>query len=240
MQTPAEITPPATQKNDDVTVHAAPSPSAAHAVTSDWPCFLGPTHYAFSNETHLIADLTKTPPPIVWEMKKGSGYAAPAVVDGRLILLHRVGAEEVIECLDALSGDRYLRFGYPTTYEDRYGYCDGPCESGDCQWDGLRDRTRTIASCRTRSSGLWLIFWPTPNAGFGVHRVIRMTADLRRQGVWPMTDPLPSGWYGTRLLHDGGILPFMPPTSGLSLHRDVAERLFPLPLQAPLVTVPIN
>jgi glycosyltransferase involved in cell wall biosynthesis len=81
-------------------------------------------------------------------------------------------------------------------------------------------------------------FQAHPEAGFGVHRVIRMTADLRRQGVWPMTAPLPRGWYGTRLLHDGGILPFMPPTSGLSLHRDVAERLFPLPLQAPLVNCP--
>ena len=81
-------------------------------------------------------------------------------------------------------------------------------------------------------------FQAHPEAGFGVHRVIRMSADLRRQGVWPMTDPLPSGWYGTRLLQDGGILPFMPPTSGLSLHRDVAERIFPLPLEAPLVSCP--
>ncbi len=81
-------------------------------------------------------------------------------------------------------------------------------------------------------------FQAHPEAGFGVHRVIRMTADLRRQGVWPMTAPLPFGWYGTRLLKDGGILPFMPPTSGLSLHRDVAERIFPLPLQVPLVSCP--
>jgi glycosyltransferase involved in cell wall biosynthesis len=81
-------------------------------------------------------------------------------------------------------------------------------------------------------------FLANPDSGFGVHRVIRMTADLRRQGVWPMTAPLPRGWYGTRLLQDGGILPFMPPTSGLSLHRDVAERLFPLPLEAPLVNCP--
>ena len=50
--------------------------------------------------------------------------------------------------------------------------------------------------------------------------------------------PVTRGWYGTRLLQDGGILPFMPPTSGLSLHRDVAERLFPLPLEAPLVSCP--
>jgi glycosyltransferase involved in cell wall biosynthesis len=81
-------------------------------------------------------------------------------------------------------------------------------------------------------------FQAYPDSGFGVHRVIRTSADLRRQGVWPMTAPLPCGWYGTRLLQDGGILPFMPPTSGLSLHRDVAERIFPLPLEAPLVSCP--
>ncbi len=31
------------------------------------------------------------------------------------------------------------------------------------------------------------------DAGFGVHRVMRMSADLRRQGVWPMSAPLPKG-----------------------------------------------
>jgi glycosyltransferase involved in cell wall biosynthesis len=81
-------------------------------------------------------------------------------------------------------------------------------------------------------------FQAHPDSGFGVHRVIRVSAERRRQGVWPMSDPLPSGWYGSRLLEDGGILPFMPPTSGLSLHRDVARRLFPLPLEAPLVSCP--
>jgi hypothetical protein len=68
--------------------------------------------------------------------------------------------------------------------------------------------------------------------------VIRVSASHRRQGVWPMSAPLPRGWYGARLLKDGGILPFMPPTSGLSLHRDVAGRIFPLPLEAPLVSCP--
>jgi glycosyltransferase involved in cell wall biosynthesis len=81
-------------------------------------------------------------------------------------------------------------------------------------------------------------FQAHPDSGFGIHRVIRMNAERRRQGVWPLSVPLPCGWYGTRLLQDGGILPFMPPTSGLSLHRDVAERIFPLPLQAPLVSCP--
>jgi glycosyltransferase involved in cell wall biosynthesis len=81
-------------------------------------------------------------------------------------------------------------------------------------------------------------FQANPEAGFGVHRVIRVSHDLRRQGVWPMSAPLPSGWYGSRLLSDGGILPYMPPTSGLTLHRDIAERIFPLPLHEPLVRCP--
>jgi glycosyltransferase involved in cell wall biosynthesis len=81
-------------------------------------------------------------------------------------------------------------------------------------------------------------FQAHPDSGFGVHRVIRMSADLRRQGVWPMSAPLPSGWYGSLLLHDGGILPYMPPTSGLSLRREIAERIFPLPLIEPLVRCP--
>src|ERR1700760_2013762 len=51
-------------------------------------------------------------------------------------------------------------------------------------------------------------FQSHPDAGFGVHRVIRVSADLRRQGVWPMSAPLPSGWYGSLMLHDGGILPY--------------------------------
>jgi glycosyltransferase involved in cell wall biosynthesis len=81
-------------------------------------------------------------------------------------------------------------------------------------------------------------FQAHPDAGFGVHRVIRMSADRRRQGVWPLSAPLPSGWYGSSLLQDGGILPYMPPTSGLSFHRDVAERMFPLPVEPILVSCP--
>jgi glycosyltransferase involved in cell wall biosynthesis len=81
-------------------------------------------------------------------------------------------------------------------------------------------------------------FQAHPDCGLGLQRVIRMSVNLRRQGVWPMSDSLPFGWYGTRLLSDGGVLPFTPPTSGLALRRDVAERLFPLSLERPLVSCP--
>lgn len=77
-----------------------------------------------------------------------------------------------------------------------------------------------------------------PDRGLIVHRVIRVNHERRRQGVWPLLHSLPDGWYGMRLLDDGGILPFLPPTSGLSLRRDLAERLFPMPTFAPLHACP--
>lgn len=68
-----------------------------------------------------------------------------------------------------------------------------------------------------------------PQAGLGLHRVQWVNQVRKRQGVWPSAANMPSGWHGELMLSNGGVLPYMPPTSGLSLHRTVAERLFPLP-----------
>lgn len=75
-------------------------------------------------------------------------------------------------------------------------------------------------------------------AGFVAHRVIRMNHKGRRQGVWPMSDALPEGWFGVSLLEMGGVLANLPPTSGISLRREVAEALFPMPVRKPLAGCP--
>lgn len=121
--------PSAPQKNLEATFHSAPKPLAAGTVTSDWSAFLGPNHNMVCSETHLLRDLPKEGPPVVWEMKKGEGYAAPAIAVDRLVLFHRVGDEEVIDCLKADTGERFWRFSYPTRYADDYGYCNGPRSS---------------------------------------------------------------------------------------------------------------
>ena len=77
----------------------------------------------------------------------------------------------------------------------------------------------------------------TPDAGFGLHRVQRVNRNGRRQGVWPRESRLPYGWHGEKMLQEGGVLSYMPPTSGISLHRSVAERIFPLPAHYPLAAV---
>jgi outer membrane protein assembly factor BamB len=103
-----------------------PKPLAKDAVSSDWRSFLGPSHNGVSPETKLSR---KLPPPQVWEFTKGTGYVSPAVAGERLVFAHRVGNEEIIECLHPETGARRWRFQYPTAFEDRYGYNNGPRSS---------------------------------------------------------------------------------------------------------------
>ena len=109
-----------------VTNHRAPAPLAPDAVTHDWVSFLGPSHDAVSTETPLRRDL---PAPLVWELPKGSGYTSPAITGDRLLFIHRIGDEEVVECLHAETGASRWAYRYPTAYRDRYGYNDGPRSS---------------------------------------------------------------------------------------------------------------
>ncbi len=123
------VPPPPPSRNSSVKFHRKPNPLASGAVTNDWPCFLGPTHNGISSETKLLKTWTQDGPPLVWEMEKGSGYSSPAILGDRLILLHRKGDEETVECLNTETGHRYWNFRYPTHFSDRYGYNNGPRSS---------------------------------------------------------------------------------------------------------------
>ena len=105
---------------------STPRPLARDAVTHDWPALLGPTHNAVSTETRLSRQL---PPPLIWEFARGTGYTSPAIAGERLVLLHRLGNEEIVACLHAETGAARWQFRYPTDFEDRYGYNNGPRSS---------------------------------------------------------------------------------------------------------------
>jgi outer membrane protein assembly factor BamB len=117
---------PAAQDHPDVTFHAAPKPLPARATTSDWPSFLGPTHNMVSPETALLQEFPRDGLRPVWEIKKGEGFAAPAIAGDRLVLFHRVGDNEVVDCLRPRDGKRLWQFAYPSAYRDRYGFNSGP------------------------------------------------------------------------------------------------------------------
>jgi len=92
----------------------------------DWPRFLGPRGNNTSTETGLLEKFPTNGVPIIWEKKIGTGYSAPSVRGGQLVLHHRVGSEEVVESFDAAIGKGCWRYAYPSSYVDPYGYNNGP------------------------------------------------------------------------------------------------------------------
>ena len=100
--------------------------AAAACTAADWPQFLGPTRNGVSTETGLKATWPKEGPPVVWRKDVGEGFSGPVVVGDRVVLFHRVGDEEVVECLSAADGATKWKKGYPTSYRDSYGKGDGP------------------------------------------------------------------------------------------------------------------
>lgn len=92
----------------------------------DWATFLGPEHTGVSRETGLLKSWPEKGPPLRWQAELGETYAVPSVAKDALIVFHRVRDEEVVERWDATTGRKAWRFSYATSYEDRFGYNNGP------------------------------------------------------------------------------------------------------------------
>ena len=102
---------------------------AATVVTqgaNDWPQFLGPSRNGIYAGPALAENWGANGPKVVWRKQVGQGFAGPAVVGNRVILFHRVGNEEVLESLDAATGNSTWRYAYPTRYRDDFGFDEGP------------------------------------------------------------------------------------------------------------------
>jgi len=99
-------------------------PIVAHA--DDWPQFLGPQRDGVSKETGILKNWPKDGPPVAFQKPVGEGFSGPVVAGGKLIVFHRVGAEEIVACWDAQSGKALWSFAYPTQYQDGLGKGDGP------------------------------------------------------------------------------------------------------------------
>jgi outer membrane protein assembly factor BamB len=102
--------------------------SAAEPVPKgqDWPRFLGPHDTGVSDESDVLKTWPEGGPKLLWQKRVGTGYSAPSVWGDRLVIHHRVDDEELIECLDPLTGEVAWTHQYPTAYEDPYGYNTGP------------------------------------------------------------------------------------------------------------------
>lgn len=92
----------------------------------DWPTFLGPRHTGISGETGLLPKWPEGGPPRLWDKEIGTGYSAPSVLGNRLVLHHRIGDEEIVECFRADTGEPLWKHADPSKFIDPYGYNNGP------------------------------------------------------------------------------------------------------------------
>ena len=120
-------------KTEVLNVDVAAATDLSNREGSDWPCFLGPDRNGASRETEINADWNRSPPKMLWHQKVGTGYAAPTIAKGRLLLYHRVpnpanSAEfvERLSCFHSETGETLWQVDFPTDYKDLNGYGDGP------------------------------------------------------------------------------------------------------------------
>ena len=97
----------------------------AHGTRADWPRFLGPTRDGVVPGPSP-APWPEAGPAIAWKVDVGRGFSGPVTVGGRVLLHHRRGNEEVLEAMDGASGRSLWRATQPTSYEDDFGFDDGP------------------------------------------------------------------------------------------------------------------
>jgi outer membrane protein assembly factor BamB len=92
----------------------------------DWPAFLGPSGTGLTVDAGLADHWPKGGPPIVWSKQIGTGYSAPSVKAGKLVVHHRQRNDSIVECLRAGTGERIWKLEYESTFTDPYGFNNGP------------------------------------------------------------------------------------------------------------------
>jgi outer membrane protein assembly factor BamB len=98
----------------------------AQAFAREWPQFLGPERNGVYRGPALSETWGAQGPRVAWRRPVGQGFSGPVVAQGRVILFHRVGSQEVVESLDPRTGMTQWRYAYPTAYRDDFGFDEGP------------------------------------------------------------------------------------------------------------------
>ena len=93
---------------------------------AEWPHFLGPRNDGTTSEDVDWSKWGDAGPALVWEREKGTGWAAPVVSGGVVVLFYRKDGEEVLEGVELATGKGLWRYAYAAPYRDRYGAGDAP------------------------------------------------------------------------------------------------------------------
>ena len=91
---------------------------------ADWPQWLGPERDAVWREAGILRRFSTNGPSFRWRTPIGTGYAGPAVAQGRVYVTDRVGATERVLCLNEADGKILWKHAYECPYT--ISYASGP------------------------------------------------------------------------------------------------------------------
>jgi outer membrane protein assembly factor BamB len=89
---------------------------AATARGDDWPNWRGPHHDAISRETGLLKTWPDDGPKVLWKTNLGGGYSSLVVAKGRVFTQSKDKNEDLVLCVDALSGKKLWEYRYACDY----------------------------------------------------------------------------------------------------------------------------
>lgn len=108
--------------------------SVGMAAQADWPRFMGADNDGIAKNEKLAASWPEGGPKVLWTVPTGSGFGGPAIADGKVYLLDRVGNEkDKFRVLDLKDGSEVWSHEYDTQpYKGSYGGSRGtPTVNGD-------------------------------------------------------------------------------------------------------------
>jgi len=100
--------------------------AVANVMAGEWPQILGPNRNGTAVDETIATAWPQAGPPVLWQRETGSGFAGAAVAGGRAVLYHRLGDEQVVEAVNATTGEVLWKAAFDTFYVPSYTHDAGP------------------------------------------------------------------------------------------------------------------
>lgn len=96
------------------------------ANAGDWPQILGPNRDGIATGETVSTKWANGSPATVWQRDVGSGFAGVAVAKDRAVLFHRIGGNEVVEAMNAKTGEVKWKTAAAGSYVPSFINDNGP------------------------------------------------------------------------------------------------------------------
>jgi outer membrane protein assembly factor BamB len=110
----------------------------ALSTAEDWPRWRGPSANGVSAEKNWNPKALDNPNKL-WEMNLGVGHSSVAIKGKYLYTMGNIDSEDIVYCLDALTGEEYWRFSYECSPGSYAGPRGTPTIDGDYVYTMSRD-----------------------------------------------------------------------------------------------------